>query len=89
MAMGATPGNLARQVLREAAVRVAIALPIGWALAYAGRSAIAKMLYGVAADDPWTLGGASAVVALVAAAAALNPALRAARVDPMTALRHD
>ena len=88
-AMGASPRRLAQQVLREAAVRVAIALPLGWALAYAGRRAIAKLLFGVAPDDPWTFAAASALVALVACAAALHPALRAARIDPMTALRHE
>jgi ABC-type antimicrobial peptide transport system permease subunit len=88
-AMGASPRDLARQVLREAGIRVAIALPLGWGLAYAGRHAISKLLFGVAADDPWTFAGASAVVAVVASAAALFPALRAARIDPMTALRHE
>ena len=89
MAMGATPGRVAVQVLRQAVVRVAIALPLGWLLAWAGRQAIQKMLFGVAPDDPATFLGASLVVALVACAAALHPALRAARVDPMAALRHE
>jgi predicted permease len=88
-AMGASPGRLARHVLREAALRVAIALPIGWLLAYAGRRAIARLLFGIAPDDPWTFAVASALVAAVACAAALQPALRAARIDPMTALRHE
>jgi putative ABC transport system permease protein len=47
------------------------------------------MLYGVAPDDPWTFAIATSVVALVAFAAALQPALRASRIDPMTALRHE
>lgn len=89
MALGASPGRVAGQVLRQAAVRVAVALPLGWAVAWAGRQAIQKMLYGVAADDPATFLAASAVVAVVACAAALRPALRAAHVDPMTALRHE
>ena len=46
VAMGASPGRLLRQVLREAALRVAIALPLGWALTYGGRQAIAKLLTG-------------------------------------------
>lgn len=89
IAMGASPGRLMRQVLREAALRVAAAVPLGWLIAYAGRQAIGKMLYGVAPDDPWTFAVATAVVAVVAFAAALQPALRAARIDPMTALRHE
>ena len=89
VAMGATPLRLAGMVLRDAALRVAIAIPLGWALAYAGRRAIGKLLFGVAADDPWTFVLTSLVVALVACAAALHPAARAARIDPMTALRHE
>jgi predicted permease len=89
MAMGATPGRVAAQVLRQAAMRVAIALPLGWMVAWTGRQAIQKMLYGVASDDATVFIEASLVVAFVACAAALRPALRAARVDPMTALRHE
>jgi ABC-type antimicrobial peptide transport system permease subunit len=89
VAMGASPGRLVRQVLREAGLRVALAIPLGWLLAYAGRRGIEKMLFGVAPDDPWTFVLATAVVAFVAFAAALQPAIRAARIDPMTALRHE
>jgi hypothetical protein len=39
-----------RQVLRQSAVRVAIAIPLGWMVAWAGREAIRKMLCGVAPD---------------------------------------
>jgi len=76
-------------VLREAAFRIAIALPLGWALAFAARHALAAKLYGVQLNDPATLAIASAVVAAMAVLAALDPALRAARTDPMVALRHD
>jgi predicted permease len=89
MALGASPGRVAGQVLRRAVLQVAIAVPLGWGLAWVGRQPIQKMLYGVTADDPATFAAASAVVAVVAVAAALHPALRAARVDPMTALRHE
>jgi len=58
-------------------------------LSYAGRNAIQKLLYGVAADDPWIFAGASVVVAIVGCAAAMHPALRAARIDPIAALRHE
>ena len=89
VAMGASPGRLIRQVLREAGLRVAVAVPLGWLMAYAGRRAIEKQLYGVAPDDPATFAIASTIVAGVAFFAALQPALRAARIDPMTALRHE
>jgi ABC-type antimicrobial peptide transport system permease subunit len=89
MALGASPGRVAEQVVRQAAVRVAVAVPLGWGVAWVGRQSIQKMLYGVTADDPATFAAASALVALVAFAAALRPAVRAARVDPMTALRHE
>jgi predicted permease len=89
MAMGASPSRLIGQVLREAGLRVAAAIPLGWLIAYAGRRALEKKLYGVAADDPATFAIATAVVALVGVVAALQPAIRAARIDPMTALRHE
>ena len=87
LAVGASPARLARHVLREAGTRVAVALPLGWAMAYAARTALQKLLYGVAPDDPATLLVAGTTVALVAVLAALEPAMRAARTDPMTALR--
>jgi predicted permease len=89
VAMGASPLRLVGHVLREAAIRVAIAIPLGWLMTYAGRRIIAKMLYGVAPDDPWSFAAASTVVAAVALLAALHPAIRAARIDPLAALRHE
>ena len=89
VAMGATPRMLLAQVFRENGKLVAIAIPLGWILAYSGRHAFGSLLYGVAPDDPWTFFGASALVALVACAAALYPAIRAAHIDPMAALRQE
>jgi len=89
MAVGASPARLARQVLREAGLRILMALPLGWALAYAARGVLEKVLYGVAPDDPATLLLAGVAVALVATLAALAPALRAASTDPMAALRSE
>jgi predicted permease len=89
VALGATPGRLLRHVLKEAAVRIAIAIPLGWALAWAARHAMEQMLYGIAPDDPWTFALAAAVVVAVGCVAVLPPAIRAARIDPMAALRHE
>ncbi len=89
VALGATPGRLLRQVLKEAGVRIAIAVPLGWALAWTARHALERLLYGIAPDDPWTFALAAAVVVAVGCVAALPPAIRAARIDPNTALRHE
>ncbi len=89
MAMGATPRRLAAQVLREAGWRIALALPPGWGLAWLSRNALEKMLYGIAPDDTRTFIAAGALVAVVACVAALHPAIRASRVDPLGALRHE
>jgi hypothetical protein len=89
VAMGASPAQVMRQVLRDAGRQIAMALPLGCLLTWAGRRVLEKLLYGVAPDDPRILALASAVVAAVAFLAALQPALRAARIDPLTALRHE
>jgi len=89
VALGAAPLAIARLVLRQAAIRVAFALPLGWSLAYASRHAMEKLLYGVAPDDPWTFLAASAVVAAMGTIASMQPAMRAARIHPMAALRRD
>jgi ABC-type antimicrobial peptide transport system permease subunit len=49
--------------------------------------ALASFLYGTSARDPWVLVGSVAALALIASAASLLPALRAARIDPMAAIR--
>ena len=66
---------------------VGVACLAGLALAFAVSRSLSSMLYGVSATDPATLTGVIVIVLIVAAAAALVPALRAARIDPMTALR--
>jgi len=70
-------------------MQAAIGIPLGWAMAFAGRQELQSVLYGVKAGNPWVLAGTSGIVALVALIAALRPALVAARVDPMVALRYE
>ena len=50
---------------------------------------LASILYGTFARDPWVLAGSVTALTLIASAASLVPALRAARIDPMRALRND
>jgi putative ABC transport system permease protein len=89
MALGARPIDVARQILRQAALPVAGGLAAGLALAVAVASVTAGSMYGVSAADPLTYAAASTILAAVTLAASLVPARRAARVDPSHALRHD
>jgi ABC-type antimicrobial peptide transport system permease subunit len=50
---------------------------------------VASFLYGMKANDPWTLSVACGVLALVAGVAGFLPARRASRLDPMAALREE
>jgi ABC-type antimicrobial peptide transport system permease subunit len=68
---------------------VAIGVIVGVGLALAAGKLVAALLYGVAPYDPAVMLFASATLLVVAALAALAPAWRAARVDPVTALRAD
>jgi len=89
MALGANRGDILVMVLREAAILLGIGLAIGTGLALAAGTAAASMLYGLKPRDPLTLGTAIAGMAVVALAASLLPAQRAATVHPMTALREE
>ncbi|HYS07359.1 MAG TPA: ABC transporter permease [Myxococcales bacterium] len=87
MAVGASAGRVVRMVLASALGTVGIGLAIGAAAALAGGRLIASQLYGVSARDPLTFAGIAALLGLVALVASGIPALRAARIDPMAALR--
>ena len=89
MAIGAERRSVIRLVLGEALTMAMIGVAIGIALALLSAKAIAAMLYGVGPRDPAVLVGVSAFLLVVALAAALAPALRAARIDPMRAIRMD
>jgi putative ABC transport system permease protein len=89
VALGARQGNIVAQFLGKALRVVAIASAAGLALSLAFSRAISGMLFGVSPFDAVTLGGVVALVTTVAVVAALVPALRAARVDPMTVLRDE
>jgi len=78
-----------RQVIGEGLRVVLVGVIAGIALALAAGKLIAALLYGVKASDPTVMLAVSGVLLIVAALAALVPAWRAARVDPVTALRAD
>jgi predicted permease len=89
IALGANRRNVLNLVLREAGVLLAAGLVIGIGLALAVGRAASSMLFGLQPGDPKTIGASVAGLAVVAIAASLLPAMRAARVEPMVALREE
>jgi putative ABC transport system permease protein len=87
MALGARPSAMLIMVLREGALLVLIGVFIGAVAALAATDVISSLLFGITARDTGAFAGAAAAMALAALLATLLPALRAARVDPMEALR--
>jgi len=87
MALGADAGLVLRGVLSQGLMLAAGGIALGLAGALALQRVIAGMLYGVGAADPATLAAVSGLMLAAAGAAALLPARRATRVNPMEALR--
>jgi hypothetical protein len=89
VALGAQLKDVVRLVVGEGIRIVAAGAAIGVVVALALGKLVESLLYGVKSSDPLVLGAAALVLILVGAAAALVPAWRAARTDPVTALRSD
>lgn len=87
MALGADAPRVLRGMLGQGLALAGLGIALGLAGAFALQRVMAGMLYGVAATDPATLAGVSALMAFAALLAAFLPARRATRVDPMEALR--
>jgi ABC-type antimicrobial peptide transport system permease subunit len=87
MALGAKPHAILSMVLRQGLLLTAIGLVIGLLIALVLGRLAASILYGTSGSDPLTFGLVSAVLMGTATIAILIPALRAARVEPTTALR--
>jgi predicted permease len=89
MALGATAGDVARQVvgstLRLAIVGIGVGLVVSFALA----RLIASLLFSTSPTDPTTFATTALTLIIVAVVAGAIPAMRAARIDPMSALRAD
>lgn len=87
MALGASARDVERSILRRTLSLAAIGMAIGTLVSWLLMRAIVGLLYGVSATDPVTFAGMLAVLTAVAAIAGYLPAQRAARIDPMRALR--
>ena len=89
MALGAQTGNVVAGVLRTALLLASIGVVLGLAGALGVTRFLSSFLFGVSPMDPVTLGGVAFVLVAVTIVASVLPALRAARVDPMAALRSE
>ena len=89
MALGAQRRDVLALVMRESLLLVFIGVVIGLGAALASTRLITNLLYGLTPNDPLTIALAGLLLLTVAALAGYLPARKAARVDPMVALRHD
>jgi predicted permease len=89
MAVGANRRNVLALVMREVLILAGAGIAIAAPAAFALGSVIESQLLGVSGRDPWVIGGATATLALVALLAGYIPALRASRVNPLSALRYE
>ncbi len=89
MALGATPGIVLWSVLGKAVTWLAGGLAIGLVGAWLLGALVSGFLFEIRPHDPWVYAGVTATLIATGVAAALLPARRAARVDPLVALRLD
>jgi putative ABC transport system permease protein len=87
MALGAARGTVLQMVVGQALALAAAGVAAGGAGAWLLTRLMQKLLFGVEPSDPLTFAAVAGVLTVVAAAAALVPALRATRIDPAIALR--
>jgi putative ABC transport system permease protein len=89
IALGAQAHDVLMLVMKRGLVVAVAGMAIGITAAFALTRLMSSLLFGVSASDPFAFGAVAGVLLLVALLACYLPARRAARVDPITALRID
>ena len=89
MALGAEPGGVLRMVVGDGMKLAGIGVVLGILGSFVAMRYLQSQLYGVKATDPFTFVGVTAGLTLVAVAACYFPARRAAKVDPLVALKYE
>ena len=87
MALGARGADVASMILRDAGTLAALGIAIGLAAAWMLSRLLNSMLYEVGAHDPATFIVVAALIGGIAMLASMIPARRAARIDPLAAMR--
>ena len=89
VALGATPSSVTRMMLLQVSVWIALGAATGILCSLIAARWVGALLFGIKPNDPATLAGAAFALLGVALVAAYVPARRAAKVDPMVALRYE
>jgi putative ABC transport system permease protein len=89
IALGATARDVIADVLGQGLRLAALGMAIGLVLALAVTRLMSSLLFGITPTDVATFAGSALLLAIIAVAASLVPALRASRVDPLVALRDE
>jgi predicted permease len=87
IALGSGRARVVTLVFRENAIVAFAGMAAGFAIALFATRALSSLLYGTSTRDPWVLSASLLALGLVAGAASLIPALRAAQIEPLSAIR--
>jgi predicted permease len=87
MSLGAEPGRVVREIIREGMGLAVVGAGLGLAVALAGAQVLRSLLFGVGAFDPVTFSAVPLILLAIALGASYLPARRASRIDPVRALK--